>query len=415
MAPARGAKVDARGLTSHGGGMDDGPVSLTSATRCGLRGRCGRLSAAVLALVFLLAALGPADASAGSSAAGRSHATTPPGPARAAPPVYHVYFGDLHGHTAFSDGKGTPEQAYAQGAAGGADFMALTDHREGLTATEWARTQSAAAAATTASFVALGAFEVKPKIGHLNIYGTGDLPPVGLDGAALYDWIAARGAIAEWNHPLRNSDDFSGYAHWTPSRDAAVGLLEVVNHGSMPLPPDFERSYVRALDKGWHVMPAANGDVHDATWITGNDERTALLATSLSRDALYEAMRARRGYATRLGGLVVNYTAGGAVMGTRLPARTGAMSFSVKVRGRDAAKGVTFSRLDVVTNGGKVVATSSRDGRSLDWTTTVRVQPGRYYYVRVWTKVLFGLDLKTAWTAPVWVAATPQAARPPAP
>ncbi len=365
--------------------------------------RCGRLLTTSLATALLIVALAPA----GTRAAGGSPAAASRGaaPVRAAAPVYRVFFGDLHAHTAFSDGKGTPEKAYAQAARGGADFLALTDHREGLTAAEWARTQSAAAAATSRTFVAIPGYEVKPAIGHLNIYDTTELSPIGLDAPALYDWIAARAAIAEWNHPTRYSEDFAGYAHRTAERDAAISMIEVVNHGGIPLDPDYERSYRRALDKGWHVMPAANGDVHDATWITGNDERTALLAADLTAEALYEAMRARRGYATRFDGLLVDYTVGGAVMGTVIPARTGKLTIAVRVRGRDAAKGLTIGRLDVVTNGGKVVASSSRDGTALDWTTRIRVRPGRYYYLRVWAKVLF-LDVKTAWTAPVWVGAT---------
>jgi hypothetical protein len=326
-------------------------------------------------------------------------------PAGAAAPAYRVFFGDLHDHTHFSDGQGTPEEAWAQAAAGGADFMAVTDHREGLTAAEWTRTQNAADAATTPAFVAIPAFEVKPRIGHLNVYGTSELPPIGLDGAALYDWIAAQGAIAEWNHPRRNSDDFAGYAYRTPVRAAAIGLLEVVNRGSGWLYPDFESSYVRALDRGWHVMPAANGDIHDTTWITGYSTRTALLAPALTRDGLYEAMRARRGYATKLDGLVVDYKVGGVVMGSMVT-RTGArLPVTVHIRERDAAGGAVISKLEIITNGGKVVASHKGDTAAADWTSSVRSRAGRYYYLRVWTRGFLGLGAKTAWTAPVWVVA----------
>ena len=176
--------------------------------------------ALMLPALVALAALAPT----GAGAAGPHSATSPAGA-----PAYHVFFGDLHDHTHFSDGHGTPEQAWAQAAAGGADFMAVTDHREGLRAAEWIRTQSAADSATTATFVAIPAFEVKPAIGHLNVYATQELPAVGLDGAALYDWIAAQGAVGQWNHPTRNSDDFAGYAYRTATRTAAIALLEVVN------------------------------------------------------------------------------------------------------------------------------------------------------------------------------------------
>ena len=300
-----------------------------------------RMLAAAPFVVALLLLLGLASGVPATSAAGVRATDAAIQDRRCGTPAYRVFFGDLHDHTHFSDGQGTPEQAWAQAAAGGADFMAVTDHREGLNATEWARTQTAADAATSPAFVAIPAFEVKPAMGHLNVYGTSELPPIGLNGAALYDWIAAQGALGEWNHPTRNSDDFSGYAHWSATRDAAIALLEVVNHGSGFLYPDFESSYVRALDKGWHVMPAANGDIHDASWITGNNERTALLATALTHEALYEAMRARRGYATKLGGLVVGYTVGGSVMGLTIAPAAGRLPVKVRVSWRSGARKAT--------------------------------------------------------------------------
>ena len=411
--PPAGGQVDVRVASPHRGTVESGPVpeggvaGRDAQARGGARRRGGaptqpcRVSRAGLARVtslamLLLALMAFAPASAGAT----GPASTTSG---AAAPAYRVYFGDLHDHTSFSDGKGTPEQAWAQAAAGGADFMALTDHREGLTPAEWARTLGAADSATSPTFVAIPAFEVKPRIGHLNVYGTSELPPVGLDGAALYDWVAARGAIAEWNHPTRNSDDFSGYAYWSATRAAAFALLEVVNGGSGLLYPDFESSYVRALDKGWHVMPAANGDIHDGSWITGHGERTALLAPALTREALYEAMRARRGYATKLNGLVVDYAVSGALMGSVIAQTAGRLPVTVHVRRRDGAGGVVIRRLEIVTNGGKVVASQTADDATANWTTTVPSVAGRYYYVRVWTKGFLGLDTKTAWTAPIWL------------
>jgi len=40
----------------------------------------------------------------------------------------HVYYGLLHAHTAFSDGSGTPEEAFAAAKAAGLDFFAVTPH-----------------------------------------------------------------------------------------------------------------------------------------------------------------------------------------------------------------------------------------------------------------------------------------------
>lgn len=39
-----------------------------------------------------------------------------------------VYLGNLHSHTSFSDGSGTPAEAYAAARAAGLDFFAITEH-----------------------------------------------------------------------------------------------------------------------------------------------------------------------------------------------------------------------------------------------------------------------------------------------
>src|SRR5262245_11868805 len=41
----------------------------------------------------------------------------------------HVFFGNLHSHTAYSDGTGTPAQAYEHArTAGKLDFLAISEH-----------------------------------------------------------------------------------------------------------------------------------------------------------------------------------------------------------------------------------------------------------------------------------------------
>ena len=39
-----------------------------------------------------------------------------------------VYFGLLHSHTKFSDGLGTPNEAFTMAKEAGLDFMAVTEH-----------------------------------------------------------------------------------------------------------------------------------------------------------------------------------------------------------------------------------------------------------------------------------------------
>ena len=354
------------------------------------------LALAVAALVVLCAVAVPPFSRALTDKARGSSA-----PASA----YHVYFGDLHNHTSFSDGQGTPDQAWEQAQASGADFLAITDHSNKLSESEWQQILAAADAHTSPTFVAIPGFEADAGIGHLNVFGTRSFPDLSLGGPALYDWIAGQPAIAQWNHPLRYSHNFDDFASWSPARDAALDLLEVVNGSASGADPGFESSYVLALDKGWHVMPSANKDAHNATWITGNGLRTALLAPALTREALYDAMRARRGYATTDQDLIVSFSVAGAVMGSVTAQTMGQCPVSVRVEDPDAASAEVVSKVEIVTSGGTVVAVQTGAERTLDWSTTVDSVAGRYYYLRVWeTSAPTGEEKKTAWTAPVWLA-----------
>ena len=41
----------------------------------------------------------------------------------------HVFFGNLHSHTSYSDGRGTPEEAYEHARdVANLDFLAITEH-----------------------------------------------------------------------------------------------------------------------------------------------------------------------------------------------------------------------------------------------------------------------------------------------
>ena len=90
-----------------------------------------------------------------------------------AEPPMQTYFGDLHNHTSYSDGSGTPSQALAAGEAAGFDFMAISDHSYAIDDSEWANTLTAVEAATDADFVALRGFEyTQGAEGHINVWNS---------------------------------------------------------------------------------------------------------------------------------------------------------------------------------------------------------------------------------------------------
>src|SRR5438105_4495218 len=94
-------------------------------------------------------------------------------------PGLRPYYGQLHAHTAFSDGELEPSDAFRTAREWGLDFFAVTDHLEQLTPEAWKRGRSAAdLAESRGSFVALYGYEwggfasSRGWMNHVNVVGT---------------------------------------------------------------------------------------------------------------------------------------------------------------------------------------------------------------------------------------------------
>jgi hypothetical protein len=367
------------------------------------------------ALVMLLATAVLALAMAGPAGA-----KSPPPPA---PPAYNLYFGDLHAHTAYSDGASgtTPWDAFAVGRDAGADFMALTEHYSAtntyeawtMDETEWADLKAAAAYYTSNSFVAIPAYEfyLAAHSGEFNVFNVRDLPPkMEITGpqrlGLFFDWLIQQpGGVAQFNHPTYVTDEFNDFTGQSAARDEGMGMVEVYNDEF------FEESYVKALDVGWHVMPTANSDTHEADWIWGRDMRTVLLAKSLTAPDLYAAMRAQRGYGTLDKNLSIRFSVNGSVMGSTLAGTASAYTADVKIWDPDALAGRAsdaVTLVEVVSDGGAVVRSykpsAAAGTKTITWTAKGLPVNARYFWVRVSTASddVSGVPGVTAWTAPVW-------------
>jgi hypothetical protein len=337
--------------------------------------------------------------------------------------VYNLYFGDLHSHTSYSDGTGTPDEAYEAARASGADFFALTDHHYLLLDWEWEDIlRSADDHDVEGEFVAMAGYEYfLAGINELNIYGIPYLPPdAGLTPKAyyqgdrmtggsffpwIYDWISEQeGAIGQWNHPLSYGCpvcwDYYQFDFWNEERDAAMGMLECYNWGYR------DSSYYKALDAGWHMMPTATEDDHYGDWISPLGIRTVLLAPSLSREDLYEAMSEGRGYATLDSNLEIRFEVDGAVMSSRL-GNPGAESYTASIDICDPDGDCDMITLvEIVSNGNTTVWSATPNSSS--YKNPEIELPGsdgsQYFLVRVTTVSPLNGEVEgvTAWTAPVW-------------
>jgi hypothetical protein len=356
----------------------------------------------------------------------------PGGPAFA---QYHVYWGDVHGHSAISDGKGTLDDYfnYARHVAG-LDFVIVTDHDFGSAApwriptNQWRLTQDKAGQYTAnGRFVAIAGYEwtSQPK------YST-DVAE-GVTSERLFP-----GPPRFYNHknvyfPARMDYLFSAkdHASWTPDLLAAAvrtdgGLIHnahpdagpegrdqfdyarsnwgvIVNSEMLPdsmryLGTNYhlkgEQTLRAFLDKGGRTGFVGGSDTHDGT----PRASTAILARELTSEAVFESLGHRRNYAVTHARIVLDFRINGRVMGEDIEIE-GFPHIVVDVKGTDRIKEAALIR------NGRVLRKVKPKSQNLHFELVDRsfASPS-YYYVRV---VQADTDPHgnppQAWSSPIWV------------
>ena len=285
-----------------------------------------------------------------------------------------ILFGDLHSHTSYSDGTGTPADAFATARANGLDFFAVTDHSSSLTAAEWQDMRTQATNATVdGEFVGLRGFEFTHPEGHINVFAT-DTYVTETDDRyntlpKFYDWLAAQPqGIGQFNHPFPgwNFDDFS-------YRESAGEKLCLMESG---YPPDVQRGL--SNQAGWHAAITDNSDTHSPDW--GSRKYMGIIASNLTGESVLEAIRARRVFTMNDKGYGVVMQANGHWMGSVVP-YTGTLDFTVSIFSRDPA--VAILLLVLYDNGVPVAADAPLSYEpAYTWQTSLSAQPGHYYYVK---------------------------------
>ncbi len=248
----------------------------------------------------------------------------------------NIFFGNLHSHTSYSDGKETPAQAFAHARTEGElDFIAVTEHNHARagdiagdhTLYSGSRADSLISTANrlteNGKFVALYGqeFSAISKGNHMNVL---DVPAVidvenGQFDRLLQDWLPANldtsgeTGILLLNHPATTSsktaleygrDDFASDEEWIRALDPRAHLINIINgpsHSSgvnLPQSKPSESEFFRYLNLGFHLAPTADQDNHQRTWGTITRARVAVLAEQLTKPALLDAMRKRHVYAT---------------------------------------------------------------------------------------------------------------------
>ncbi|UEG49908.1 T9SS type A sorting domain-containing protein [Ferruginibacter lapsinanis] len=359
---------------------------------------------------------------------------------------YNFYFGNLHAHTAYSDGNKdsattgykTPGSSfsYAKGSYH-MDFLGIAEHNHfsstnnpGMHVADYTKgAYQADTANQEGSFVCMFGMEwgVIDNGGHIITYG-------------VPGWIGWESGSGSWG-PSNNytiycaKNDYSNFwkiinsyptafctlAHpqdfdynnliegtYNPSADSAIvgvavrsgAAFSTTTDYSDPAPSSYQSVYFNALAKGYHLGPNCDQDNHYTNFGRTNHIRTVVLAKNLKRDSITAAYKANRFYATDDWNAQVNFTVNGSFMGSNI---TSATNSDIQVSVADADAGDDVSRIDIyygIPGSGSLptILRTVTSSNTLSYTHSTVLNDKFYYFARIIQK-----DGDFIYTAPIWV------------
>ncbi|MCB9867684.1 MAG: CehA/McbA family metallohydrolase [Phycisphaerales bacterium] len=341
------------------------------------------------------------------------------------PAIPRVLFGDVHMHTALSDGMGTIDELYHRARHDyGYDFTAVTDHDDfvgnRVLPSEWAYMQAVTDLHDDPPhFATICAYEWTdarfPKgDGHKNVYYRDHGPllwhtaPDAADGPKLFGLIDRAQGICFPHHI-----GWTG-VNWKTHDERIEADVEICSvHGAYeyrhntPIEPrgDMEGCFVQdGLNLGLRFGLVAGSDAHGLAWHHGIARRrnpwthglTGVYVDEPRRAAIWDALAARRCYATSGPKIVIDFKVAGHPAGPAA-ALTEPPTITASV--------FAPSRIDqlVLIRDGNAIFTSREDAetariRFTDYNWPASGSAKAYYYLRV---VLANNEM--AWTSPVFV------------
>lgn len=341
-------------------------------------------------------------------------------------PAERLLWGDLHGHTLFSDGRGTVEEYYdfAENVAA-LDFCAVTDHAFEIVDWMWEHSKRVTNARNEPGrFVTFQGYEWSGNTavgGDHNVYFVEDDPPLfrsdnyyhprnlQMDHGPEPKVPHVEGVFAELRKRLREKNVFCiphyGGRRGNPAfHDPKVQrMIEIMSEHRRS--EDWAGTF---LARGHRLGIIASGDDHFGNpgygylrptghWDTQEIGMAlvAVYAPEQTRESIFRALYDRRVYATSGDRIVLDFRVDGHPMGTEYEA-TESPKVHVEAIGTAA-----ITRVEIKRNG-KIADTAEPGQRSvdLDWQDP-EFDPAAgtvYYYVRVLQE-----NGEEAISSPVWV------------
>jgi len=323
---------------------------------------------------------------------------------------FTAYFGNLHAHSSFSDGEGTPEEAYAYARdEGHLDIFALTDHLEQLYLPfppgKWETIKETAASfyepgvyVPLAGYEYGSGFELIPQppffmsTGHDNVFFVDYLfPIIQLDYHNFFtSLIECPTCYASFNHPGDDQSNWNDF-EYNGAVDAKINLFELSGAGD-PWPIYFD-----ALDKGWHISPVWDEDNHSADWGTKDDHRAGMWLAELTIPEVNKAVHDRRTFSTLDKNATISLkTVGGCWMGSDIH---GSLSASLIIEVRDPDSGDGFETIELYTRGQTLLGQNPCNGETIcTWAVDVTLDQSGYVLARA-----IQTDGDILVSAPIWL------------
>lgn len=334
-----------------------------------------------------------------------------------------ILFGDIHSHCEISsDAVGDPDAAYDYARRfWGLDFGALSDHSP--RGERWKRAvESANRNNQDGVFATLLGFEWSSSdFGHRNIYYRGDFGPeqprLPDNMASWWEWLDERQlrAVVVPHHTNTESTAVrkDGTPMWRAADWSAIDhryqrLVEICqNRGSFEAPggpnpelrirrKDCGASAQAALAQGHQVGFFGSTDTHSGRPGTG-EARCAVLASELTRDAVWDALYARRCYGTTGAHIIVLFDVNRSPSGSEITIPDAGTARVVTWRAVGTNR---IKRVDLLRNNEIAMQWPGRGGDDMSETFNCArpLDQEEWWYLRVLQD-----NGEIAWSSPIWV------------
>jgi hypothetical protein len=351
-------------------------------------------------------------------------------------PSLQLYWGDIHSHTDFSDdGYGLPEAAFQHARdVARLDFYATTDHtyREGIeyTDAEWERTrQLVNEYYRPGEFATLLAYEwtIITPYGHHNVYfrGTEDEILRGEDYPTLEElWAALEGkeALTIPHHTGKIFKEQDTAVDWSYRHKEFQTTVEIYSRQGQSEyydpshPLSYEQFYSSASSvdgphyardawvAGQQLAVIASSDCHSARPGRPYTGLAAVYAENLTREAIFDAIAAKRTYGTTGLRILLDFKVDGHMMGesyeVELPHSP---TIEARVVGTDPLDFVEVVKYDGITYTVPYSVTQPAS-REVNFTyVDSNLNRRGLYYLRVQQTNQVSGRIVMAWSSPVWV------------